>query len=814
MNGVKTARAGYLCCRVSGCGKESSDLNSPKVSLIIPVYNSGKYLRECLESAVRQTLRELEIICVDDRSTDGSSDIIWEFALQDARITVITRPENMGAGLSRKAGAEAAHGEYIMFLDGDDFLTDDACQEAYDAICKDKSDFLRFGMKLYPVEGFEEKDTGRFKNYLRPYKEPILCTRPGEMALRCFVWPRTTHNVCDKIFRTGIVKQAISHYQNERFDFSEDLYLFFLICCFSLSSTVLDKQLYCYHYGAGITGKNAALATDRFLKAAGSLDIYRLLCKFADERKELTDVSDALAAIKNRLENSAVAAAARGGWQLKPDAFEQAAPFPDADSFMGRVLARYHAGKNTEKRQILEALASQTYLKVPPKPVKVIAVLPGTMRTGQEADISGLVSLWTDNGYQVILLAEEGEDGEDRLLPGGAQRCLLPRLTDFRADTVTRRIRALKEIVEREHIDLFVAQEPDDMCSPADIVAARLAGALTVIFCHDSFISQSLHPTYALLNNALLRPPVYNLSDAVITVSAEERNWWNLHHRRVYDAADVSFVHDLETGQYPEQSVEVEMASRGVAKLNTGLLTNLEGLEEQAKEYEKYSILHVNIRNNGTDGCNVVERTISPSPGFLRRLNRPPYGITLESAAGKMVVEVLCRGSGVLEIRLMGPEARNTDGKRYPVWIDCNYFAVNGEVIFADTKTLCFDKRYKYQKPVADGEIVRFDVEWSECRSANILTGYRQMQTNLDELKTKKALTDTRLKEEKAKKEKAEQTLKEERAKKEKAEQMLKEEKAKREKAEQMLGEVKNGWSFRLGRFITYLPRKISRLLK
>ena len=811
---VKTAYDGYLCCRAAGCGKESFNLNSPKVSLIIPIYNSGKYLRECLESAVRQTLRELEIICVDDCSTDGSPDIIREFASQDDRITVITMPKNMGAGLSRKAGVETARGEYIMFLDGDDFLTDDACQEAYDAIYNDNSDFLRFGMELYPVEGFAEKDTVRFKNYLRPYKEPILCTRPGEMALCCFVWPRTTHNVCDKIFRMGIVKQAIAYYQNERFDFSEDLYLFFLICCFSLSSTVLDKQLYCYHYGAGITGKNAALATDRFLKAAGSMNIYRLLCKFADERKELTDISDALAAIKNRLENSAVAAAARGGWQLKPDAFEQAAPFPDADSFMGRILARYHAGKNTEKRQILETLASQTYLKVPPKPVKVIAVLPGTVSTGQEAGISELVSLWTDNGYQVIMLAEEGEEGEDRLLPGGTHRCLLPRLTDFRADTVTRRIRALKEIVEREHIDLFVAQEPDDVCTLADIVAARLAGVLTVIYCHDSFISQSLRPTYALLNNALLRPPVFNLCDAVITVSAEERNWWNLHHRRVYEADDISVFHDLKTGQYPEQNVKVEMASRCLAMLNDGLLINLEGLEEQAKEYEKYSILHINIRNNGTGECNVVERMISPYPGFLRRKNRPPYGITLESAAGKMVLEVLCQGSGVLEIRLMGPEVRNTEGKRYPVWIDCNYFAVNGEVVFADTKTVCFDKRYKYQREVANGEIVRFDVEWSECRSANILTEYQQMQNNLAEMKAKKKLTDARLKEEKAKKEKAEQMLKEEKAKKEKAGQMLKEEKAKREKAEQMLRKIKNGWSFRLGRFITYLPRKISQLLK
>jgi glycosyltransferase involved in cell wall biosynthesis len=101
-----------------------------KISVIIPCYNSEKYLRECLDSVISQTLREIEIICVNDGSEDGSLAILEEYARDDERITVVTR-ENGGAGAARNTGLAIAKGEYLAFLDADDFFERTMLEKMY-----------------------------------------------------------------------------------------------------------------------------------------------------------------------------------------------------------------------------------------------------------------------------------------------------------------------------------------------------------------------------------------------------------------------------------------------------------------------------------------------------------------------------------------------------------------------------------------------------------------------------------------------------------------------------------------------------------
>ena len=101
-----------------------------KVSIIIPVYNVEKYLRQCLDSVINQTLREIEIICVDDGSTDSSPAILAEYAAKDPRVKVLTR-EKSNAGAARNAGMAIATGEYIGFVDSDDWCELTLFEKAY-----------------------------------------------------------------------------------------------------------------------------------------------------------------------------------------------------------------------------------------------------------------------------------------------------------------------------------------------------------------------------------------------------------------------------------------------------------------------------------------------------------------------------------------------------------------------------------------------------------------------------------------------------------------------------------------------------------
>ena len=101
---------------------------NPTVSFIVPVYNVKSYLCDCLDSLVNQTLHEIEIICVDDGSTDGTLAIIREYAEKDKRITVIELTSNAFPGGARNNGLGIARGKYVWFVDSDDYIDTDAAE--------------------------------------------------------------------------------------------------------------------------------------------------------------------------------------------------------------------------------------------------------------------------------------------------------------------------------------------------------------------------------------------------------------------------------------------------------------------------------------------------------------------------------------------------------------------------------------------------------------------------------------------------------------------------------------------------------------
>lgn len=96
----------------------------PKVSVIVPVYNAGRYLRDCLDTIISQSLKDIEIICVNDGSTDDSAEILAHYQQQDTRIRIVTQ-ENKGGANARNAGMDIAEGEYLSFLDADDYFDKD-----------------------------------------------------------------------------------------------------------------------------------------------------------------------------------------------------------------------------------------------------------------------------------------------------------------------------------------------------------------------------------------------------------------------------------------------------------------------------------------------------------------------------------------------------------------------------------------------------------------------------------------------------------------------------------------------------------------
>lgn len=115
----------------------------PKFSIIIPIYNVEKYLSKCLDSLVNQTFTDIEIICVNDGSSDNSLQVLNEYASQDNRIKVINQ-ENLGVSTARNVGIDNATGEYLLFVDADDWLDLKTCEILYNSISINSADLLSF----------------------------------------------------------------------------------------------------------------------------------------------------------------------------------------------------------------------------------------------------------------------------------------------------------------------------------------------------------------------------------------------------------------------------------------------------------------------------------------------------------------------------------------------------------------------------------------------------------------------------------------------------------------------------------------------
>ena len=140
-----------------------------KVSIIIPTYNVEMYLVECMESVVNQTLKDIEIICINDGSTDGSLEILKSYAQKDDRIVLVDK-ENGGYGIGMNIGLDKATGEYIGIVEPDDFIPLNMYSDLYEKAVENDLDFIKADFYRFKRDS-ETEDMELVYNHLSPNKE-------------------------------------------------------------------------------------------------------------------------------------------------------------------------------------------------------------------------------------------------------------------------------------------------------------------------------------------------------------------------------------------------------------------------------------------------------------------------------------------------------------------------------------------------------------------------------------------------------------------------------------------------------------------
>ena len=213
-----------------------NEMSAPKVSVVVTAHNGEKYINKCISSILSQTLKQIEIICIDDNSSDNTFNIIESMQRGNDRIRLIKNKKNLGASISRNEGVAASTSKYIMFCDGDDYYEDTICEDLYSAmVADDEVDIAMCEISL-SYEDFSDRKYDDDWYYGLNYS--------GKNIINDELISGIDYSPCNKIFKKEIIEKY-------KILFPESLYYedaYFSLAYLSVSKNIffVNKKLYNY----------------------------------------------------------------------------------------------------------------------------------------------------------------------------------------------------------------------------------------------------------------------------------------------------------------------------------------------------------------------------------------------------------------------------------------------------------------------------------------------------------------------------------------------------------------------------------------
>ncbi|SFH06836.1 Glycosyltransferase involved in cell wall bisynthesis [Desulfotomaculum arcticum] len=489
-----------------------------KVSLIVPVCNAEKYLKQCLDSLIHQTLYDIEIICVDDCSSDSSVNILKEYENLDNRINLILYDKNKSAAQARKDGVFAAKGEYVLFVDSDDFLELNACKELYYEMQKLKVDILHFGTKIENCLNISEGRISSNEKLLRPYTNKL---RGKEVFTSCFLDNKYGFTLWNKIYTAKLCKKAFLYMPDGIFPKAQDLYAYFMLSFFADSYIGISDRIY-YHYcfGRGITGHERI-----------NLQILERYCTqvlVADGIKEFLQQQNCFQIYegiynkyKKKLLNECIT-----NWQMR---------LPKEKSFEGFDILIKHWGeydiitalaekKWYQREEVAKNIYASIKLKSTKTNIKTIATYYHHIENGGvQRVLSLIIPIWISMGYQVILFTDTHPSGNDYQLPDEVNRVVLQSYNTTNRDNFNIRANQWHQAIEQYQIDVVVYHA---WLSPVlfwDMCYIKSQGIPFIVNTHSIFSATLLSFQYQFGQ----LPSIYSMCDAVVSLSSVDKLYWS-----------------------------------------------------------------------------------------------------------------------------------------------------------------------------------------------------------------------------------------------------------------------------------------------
>lgn len=486
--------------------------SAAEVSIIIPVHNDEDWISTALESCLNQTLEAIEVICVDDASTDGTCDVIERYQSRDPRIRLIRMETNLSALQGRRIGVNAAEADYILFLDGDDELAPEAAKRAVHKARAADADLVGFGVEVLNPDG---RTVGGYQSRLRPVHsllegDAVLpglfpVGKPAQGQLWRYLFSTALLRDVYRMLPADLVLRRVN-----------DLPVMFLTAARAQRYVSIHDNLYKYYFRRGGSGHPVEELSqfEFYLGAVDSID------SIAAAVRELAESSGDPAQLHASYESARLALIANVLGYLRSNVN----PALRADSLAllhGRVPAHdVVMAAVTFGKDALEVLAEHgTRLAVGEGPVRSVLLVTATLTTGGvSAVLLSQARYLLEAGCKVTIAARRPGSDLDGL-PQGAQ------FVELTGDGLAARVEEWAQVCRRESIDMVIDHQVlYSRDWPAYALMARALGVPTIGWIHNF----ALRPVYDQGTLSSFLKVHLNALATLVTLSPLDVAFWKL----------------------------------------------------------------------------------------------------------------------------------------------------------------------------------------------------------------------------------------------------------------------------------------------
>ncbi len=383
---------------VAPLGGGTSLKTTPRLSVVVPVYNVEIWLSSCLRSLSSQTLKEVEFIVIDDASPDHCGDLLDAWALTEIRAKVVHFSENQGTYAARNHGIALASAPFITFIDSDDYYpTSETLETLIKTAEETNVDILQFHINCVGQNVARNNDVAQWFNC--PNKDYAILGSENIVLNSFSNKRRASWNLCNKVFRTDLLKKTIKVIPNEHIICAEDLFLYFVYCLFAESYQYLSNlNGYMYRVGVGIS--TSAVSLKKFKDHIVEPNIVGLLENILISLEKEQEYQHALSWLKETLFNTLL-------FRFK------ALPSKDKASGLALMLKNHSPSIILRKIKEHNSFAEDEFLELishlnfqrSSQEIKTIGVYVGHYQAGLgKQDIDWQIELLQKLDYKIVLM--------------------------------------------------------------------------------------------------------------------------------------------------------------------------------------------------------------------------------------------------------------------------------------------------------------------------------------------------------------------------------------------------------------------------